>query len=272
MFRWLIGAFFISLSSGCAIPVHLADEEPFKEEAAELQDLRELSRLQVVEKLGLPDKSFGSGQWWLYHADRKLTEWLVFFCAGTSCGGDTFGGEVREYSLILEFSDDNSIREFTVVNSKEPCNAAQKVCYERQMLLLDPLIESSVEVDPNKCSLYFYVQQSAESEFLVFYQIDDEEPVVRHEDNMNVIRIDRTAGSLKLEQSVHCLGRMFYQVHELECLPKEKYYVRTRYAAKGAFGGEIVSPEIARQETKGTKIAIYQDTVLEDQTGPASLP
>ncbi len=116
----------VTASSCVVFPTRLADDTPYGSQSIDFIVLDETSRIEVSATLGAPVRVFSNGRWWLYQSDRRLTEW--FLLIGT--GGDIFGGGVAIYSLVVEFSDADFVKNLTVVTDQHPCKVDETICYD----------------------------------------------------------------------------------------------------------------------------------------------
>jgi hypothetical protein len=125
----LLFLLLVAAASSCVFPTHFADKNPYGSQSIGLIVLNETSREEASATLGAPVRVFSNGRWWLYQSDRRMTEWIWFFCAQTGCGGGEFGGALRLYSLLLEFGDEDVVSNLTVLTDQHPCTDDETVCY-----------------------------------------------------------------------------------------------------------------------------------------------
>lgn len=128
-FRLFIFLLAAAAASACVVPTHLADENPYGSQSIGFVVLHETSRSEVSAALGAPAREFSDGRWWLYQSDRRMTAWFWFIATPGGADGGEFGGDVRIYSLIIEFSDDDVVGNLTVVTDQKPCADDKAVCY-----------------------------------------------------------------------------------------------------------------------------------------------
>jgi len=133
-FRFLFCLLTLVLG-GCVFPTHLADEAPFGDEVTEFIEPGTTTKSDVRAQLGDPYLESSGGQWWVFPANRRMTEWFVFMCGpyGPCSGGDC-GGDVHQYNLIIEFGNDDIVRGSVVVTDQHPCTEDQSICFGRNEL------------------------------------------------------------------------------------------------------------------------------------------
>ena len=132
----LLFILLVAAASSCVFPTHFAEENPYGSQSIGFIVPNETSREEASATLGAPVRVFSNGRWWLYQSDRRMTEWFWFFCMQTGCGGDEFGGALRLYSLIIEFSDDDIVSNLIVVTDKRPCSKDEVICYVDEKLIV----------------------------------------------------------------------------------------------------------------------------------------
>jgi hypothetical protein len=160
MIRQILAAVAVSSVSGCIFPVHLADEEPFRDETIGFIERNATSRESIRESIGQPQHSFMSGRLWVYHGDQKSTEWLWIMCGGYgACGGDTLGGDVVQYNFFVFFDEQDIVRDFEVSVEDSHCIREDTVCYEAGFLRLKQLDEFAEATSPEHCRLNMFVSR-----------------------------------------------------------------------------------------------------------------
>lgn len=122
------------LLDGCVLPNRLAEEDPFREGVIGFLEPGITTKTDVRAELGGRYLDYSNGQWWVFHANRRMTEWFWIFCMPGGCGGAEFGGHVRNYDLVVEFGNDDIVRRSVVVTDQSPCNEDQSICFDRREL------------------------------------------------------------------------------------------------------------------------------------------
>ena len=117
--------------SGCVFPTHLADEAPFGDEVTGLVEPGSTTKSDVRAQLGDRYSESSNGRWWVFSADRRMTEWFAFMCGPYGpCSGAEFGGDVHQYNLIIDFGSDDIVRNLAVVTDQSPCTDDQSICLD----------------------------------------------------------------------------------------------------------------------------------------------
>lgn len=129
-FRRLAVLIPLALAGCIVLPNRLADDEPFREEVVGFIEPGVTSKAEIEARLGGDYRYSQNGRWWVFRADRRMTEWFWLTCTPGGCGGDEFGGDVREYSLIVEFDNDDTVRMFTVVINDDRCAEGGNICLD----------------------------------------------------------------------------------------------------------------------------------------------
>lgn len=129
--RFYIPALVLALAlGGCVLPNRLADKAPFREDVTGFIEPGVTSGNEIERQMGARYLESPDGQWWVFSADRRMTEWFWMFCTPGGCGGDVFGGDVHRYSLILEFDSNQIVKRSVVVTDQSPCVDDQSICFE----------------------------------------------------------------------------------------------------------------------------------------------
>lgn len=132
--------FLLALVVGaCVFPTRLADDKPFGEPFIGFIEPGKTSKTQIEIQLGAPNRESSDGRWWAYHADHRTTEWGWFICVPTGCGADEFGGELRHYNLVIEFSKEDVAKRSAVVTDRRPCTRDRTLCYSDGELTVETL-------------------------------------------------------------------------------------------------------------------------------------
>ena len=121
----------MAAASSCLVfPTQLADENPYGNQSIGFIVLNETPRTDLSATLGAPIRTFANGRWWLYQSDRRMTTWFLFVGALAGGGSATeFGGHIRIYSLIVEFSDNDIVSNLIVITDRDPCSKDKSICY-----------------------------------------------------------------------------------------------------------------------------------------------
>lgn len=127
---FLLCAAVFLLVSACVFPTRLADDDPYSEKVIGFVEPGDTLRADIESVLGTPHRTYSAGRWWLYSANRQMTEWLVFIATPGGASGATLGGDVRLYSLIIEFGEQDVVKNHTIVTDKSTCTSDQSLCYE----------------------------------------------------------------------------------------------------------------------------------------------
>jgi len=133
--RHLLPALALILS-GCVLPNRLAEEDPFREPVIGFIKPGVTSRIDI--EAGLGDRHLDSidGQWWVFPADRRMTEWFWLICTPGGCGGAEFGGDIHRYNLIVGFDGNDLVRKTVVVTDRSPCVDDQSICLDDRELTI----------------------------------------------------------------------------------------------------------------------------------------
>ena len=189
--------------SGCVVPVRLADEMPFQNEEIGPVIVGRTTTKAVIQLFGEPEGKFSNGHWWVYHENRKMTEWLIVMCAGYgACGGDTLGGEVRQYSLILEFGDDELLDSFNVVNDDEPCGEAKSVCFVNGLVEIPNRSNIDLQLPAAHCAVAIFSHKPSSPRTAIDIRIDATEGAP------NRLSSDSSYLCLRLPEGLHQLSVM----------------------------------------------------------------
>jgi len=127
--RYLLLVLALALC-GCVLPNRLAEEHPFRQDVVGFIQPGITSRSDIEARFGDPYLDSPSGQWWVFRADRRMTEWLWFLCTPGGCDGAEFGGDIHQYSLIVEFGDDDTVRDWVVVTDQHQCSEDHSICLD----------------------------------------------------------------------------------------------------------------------------------------------
>lgn len=134
--------------SGCVLPNRLAEKDPFRQDVIGFIEPGITVRDEIERRLGTHHLDSSNGQWWVFPADRRMTEWFWIFCTPGGCGGDEFGGDVHQYNLIVEFDSDDLVRRTVVTTDRDPCLDDYSICLD----------DSELIVVDNKITLLFALE------------------------------------------------------------------------------------------------------------------
>lgn len=115
---------------GCVLPNRLAEEDPFGQGVIGFIEPGISPRAEIERQLGTHHLDSSNGQWWVFPADRRMTEWLWIVCTPGGCDGAEFGGDFHRYNLIVEFDSDDLVRRTVVVTDQSPCIDDQSICFD----------------------------------------------------------------------------------------------------------------------------------------------
>lgn len=129
----LIAAAIILAASGCVFPKRLAEDNPFRSEVVGFIEPGATTRVEVEEALGTPFYKFSHDRWWAYCAHRKMADWGWFMIALDAeygrTGGGTIDGDIRQYSLVLRFRDDDIVNKVVVIKDDDGCTRDGTICH-----------------------------------------------------------------------------------------------------------------------------------------------
>lgn len=114
--------------SGCVLPNRLAEKDPFHQDVIGFIEPGVTARTEIEDRLGTHHLDSSNAQWWVFPADRRMTEWFWMICAPGGCSGDVFGGDVHRYNLIVEFDSDDLVRRTLVTTDQDPCIDDKSIC------------------------------------------------------------------------------------------------------------------------------------------------
>lgn len=131
----LIGATVVLAASGCVAPKRLAEENPFRAGVVRFIEPGATTRVEIEETLGTPFYKFSDGQWWTYCGHRRMTEWFWFVLMPVTSGtsdldSGTFGGDTKQYSLVLRFGDNDIVNEVVVIRDEDGCTRDGTICHK----------------------------------------------------------------------------------------------------------------------------------------------
>ncbi len=126
----LIVATVVLTVGGCVLPKRLPEENPFRGEVVGFIEPGASTKSEIEETLGTPFYTFADGRWWAYCADRRTTEWLWFMLVQDYVGGGTFGGDNRDYSLVLRFGDNDIVNEVVAIKNEDGCTRDGTICHK----------------------------------------------------------------------------------------------------------------------------------------------
>ena len=131
----LIGAIIVLATSGCVAPKRLAEENPFRAGVVRFIEPGATTRVEIEETLGTPFYKFSDDQWWSYCGHRKMSEWFWFMIGpdgdgGGTFGGGTFGGDTKQYSLVLQFGDNDIVDEVIAIKDEDGCTRDGTICHK----------------------------------------------------------------------------------------------------------------------------------------------
>jgi len=142
-FRFLIFP-LVLLIGACVFPTRLADEKPFGREATGFIDPGNTPKAEIEAKLGSEFQESADARWWVFHADRRMSEWFWFICVGggslgapVGCDGGDFGGKHHRYSLVIQFDELDIVKNTAVVSEKNPCTDDMTLCYRDGVLTVN---------------------------------------------------------------------------------------------------------------------------------------
>lgn len=115
---------------GCVLPNRLAEEDPFRQGVTGFIEPGITSKTEIERQLGTQYLGSSNDQWWVFPADRRMTEWFWMICTPGGCGGAEFGGDVYRYNFIVEFDSDDLVRRTVVVTDQSPCIDDQSICFD----------------------------------------------------------------------------------------------------------------------------------------------
>ena len=167
----------VSCLGGCVFPVHLSDKEPFREETIGFIEIGVTPKDQIRQALGASRKSFLGGQVWVYREHQKMTEWLWFMCgAYGQCGGDTVGGDIREYSLVIFFDAEEIVEDLQVTTAGSRCFSERRACYEDGFLYFERKEDLFGASNLENCHVQVFVSRMGNPYLPVWIEVDDYEP------------------------------------------------------------------------------------------------
>ena len=165
--------------SGCVFPTRLADKPPFGDEVTGFVELGKTTKNEAENSLGTPDETYANGQWWVFRAYRKTTEWFGFFCAPTGCGGGDFGGDPDQYYLLVHFDQNDTVQHTSVVNKSKPCDENYGVCYEDRTFYLSAKAHLLDLSSNNRCPLALFTPNSIREFWTMRVLLDGRQPAYR---------------------------------------------------------------------------------------------
>ena len=134
-----IAAAIVLAASGCVAPKRLAEENPFRAGVVRFIEPGATTRVEIEETLGTPFYKFSDDQWWSYCGHRRMTEWFWWVLvpatsddgtSGGTSGGGTFGGDTKQYSLVLQFGDNDIVNEVVVIRDEDGCTRDGTICHK----------------------------------------------------------------------------------------------------------------------------------------------
>lgn len=251
---------YLSCLSGCIFPVHLADDEPFREEDIPPLIVGSTTKTEVLDLLGEPEASFQNGQWWVYNEDRKMTEWLVIMCAGYgACGGDTFGGDVRQYSLILEF-DNELFKALYVVKEDDPCGPDNSVCLVDVLLEIPDISSVDIQVPDDHCLVAIFSNKPSSPLTAVYIRMSAlEGRPIRFLSDTSVLYLHVPIGANRISVKANLLEGEFSAVEYLECASGQTYFFEFSHPQMHQASFSMVEESRGRQEIEKRRLAIPPD-------------
>lgn len=126
----LIGAAIGLAVSGCVVPKRLPEENPFRAEVIGFIEPGTSTKGEIEETLSTPLYKFSDGRWWAYCAHRRTTEWAWVMVSQEDIGGGTFGGDTRQYSLVIDFGDNDIVNEVVVIKAEDGCTHGGTICHK----------------------------------------------------------------------------------------------------------------------------------------------
>ena len=149
---WVLFLLLVAAASSCVVfPTHLADENPYGSQSIGFIEPGDTPRIEIESQLGAPHRVYSEGRWWLYQSGRQMTTWFLLIGTQGGVDGTEFGGDVRQYNLILEFNEGDFVESLAVVTDKSPCTRDETVCYSSGVL---KIIEHGAEVRLESVSYY----------------------------------------------------------------------------------------------------------------------
>lgn len=130
----LIAAAVFLVASGCVFPKRLAEKNPFRSEVVSFIKPGVTTRVGVEKTLGTPFYIFSDDRWWTYCAQRRMTDWVWVVIAPNvdnrgGTGGGTIDGDIRQYSLVLRFRDDDIVNKVVVIKNEDGCTRDGTICH-----------------------------------------------------------------------------------------------------------------------------------------------
>ena len=255
LFRCLPFLLVLALS-GCVFPTRLADETPFGDEVVGFAELGKTTKKEVEESLGPPGETYANGKWWVFHADRRMTEWFAFMCGPYGpCSGGEFGGDLRQYHLLLKFNEDETVHQVFFLDEKRPCDELGIVCFEKGVLEVRHHASQGTSVAPEHCAVFLYVQESDLPHTAVFVQIDYVDVRIRYMNNGAYYRVDLTPGAHNLSVGADAIS--------LDCDTHEKFYVRIVHDKSYRPSFQVTPIDIGRKQIADRRLSLLQDPASE---------
>ena len=259
--RFLCTCLFLACFSGCIIPTHFGDDEPFQEEEIGFLEIGATSKQEVKDSIGEPIKSFLQGQWWVYRAHQKMSEWAVLVSVGTGGGAWDIGGQIRQYDLLINFNDGDVVNHFVVLTPGSSCIPEFGVCYsEGFFTFLDsPSKESAIQ--SSQCVIHLFVSNNVDEFRPLWIEVDDFEPATAFiEHDRDYILIDLASGHHEIELSIDFLTRVFSENINLDCKNLDKHsYIAVQFEGSDKASATLVSSLKGRQQVAGRHAHLLAD-------------
>lgn len=252
MRNFFLAAGFIILLPGCiGFPVDLADEEPFSEDSKTKISLNQTKRADIRELFGEPERTFAGEHWWVFSKGRKMTEWLIMAGHMYYFGMDFIGGDIRQYHLLLEFNEDDSVRQVLVVNERHPCDKSGHICYEGGVLEVPHDPSEVLRIAPGYCAVFLYILKSEIPYTAVFIQIDSLDSGIRYMTNTGYVRLILTPGPHSIALGADPIS--------LECKKQETYFVRMTHDEEYKASLVAVPTKRGSKEIVDRKLILRED-------------
>jgi hypothetical protein len=260
MWRVVPFLFATVILTGCiAFPIHMADEEPFRDdELAEIK-INQTTRDDMEAYFGPPSGDFLSGRWWVFEKSRRMTEWLVIAGYMYMADAAVFGDE-RQYALIVEYHENDTVRDIHVVHDEQSCNSEGSICYSDGRLLLDYTTERSIPANVDCCIVYLYTKKPASRKSDVFFQIDGDGPVTEVWSDANYARLDVAAGNHTINVMAY-LPDSFFSSKQFDCQPGLSRYFALHHLLDVPPRFESEDAESGREDLMPRKLALAAGVV-----------